>query len=296
MSANAPFYIPRLTVIGVGLIGGSLAAALKQANAVGEVTGVGRRRENLETALNMGLIDHIEQSPAKAVQQADMVFLATPVCSVGQLLAGLKESLLDSAVITDAGSIKQEVVEVARRELGSAFHQFVPGHPIAGAERSGAAAASADLYAHRKVVLTPTPDTNSNAVDMVRRMWKLTGADVSEMPADAHDEIFAATSHLPHMLAYALVSYLLHADQQRGFFDYAAGGFADFTRIASSDPDMWRDICLCNRDALANAISGYEKTLGDLKQMILQGDGEGLHALFGEAKAHRDEWLETRKK
>jgi len=293
--AEKPLFIPRLVVIGVGLIGGSLAAALKRKQAVGEVVGVGRNLENLQTALDRGLIDRFEQNPAKAVQDADLVLLATPVCSTAGILEKIKNHVPDSAILTDVGSIKQEVINAVKSVYGFLPGRFVPGHPIAGAEKSGAAAADADLFLHRKVVLTPEPETDPQALEFIRRMWRLTGAQVSEMPAQSHDEIFAATSHLPHMLAYALVSYLLHADNDRGFFNYAAGGFADFTRIASSDPAMWRDVALCNRDALLDAVSGFEQTLSRLKAMIEQGDGSGLYELFDEAKSHRDDWLEKRK-
>lgn len=291
---SEPFFIPTLAVIGVGLIGGSLAAALKKSRSAGKVIGVGRKRENLEIARRMGIVDEIEQDIAKAVASADVILLATPVCSTGKLLATIREHLLPSAIITDVGSIKQEVLSAAQRELGDTFPRFIPGHPIAGAENSGAAAANADLFIDRKVVLTPAPETSLEALETIRRMWLQAGAELSEMPAQSHDEIFAATSHLPHILAYTLVSYLLHSDNGRGFFEYAAGGFADFTRIASSDPSMWRDICLCNREALTEAIDGFEQALAGLKQMIRQGDESGLHDLFEEAKSHRDEWLEKR--
>ncbi len=292
--SDKSFFIPRLTVIGVGLIGGSLAAALKSKQAVGEVVGVGRNLENLQTALDRGLIDRHDQDPARAVRGADLVLLATPVCSTGEVLARIRDHLPGQAILTDVGSIKQQVINAAKTEYGFMPGRFVPAHPIAGAEKSGAAAADAGLFMKHKVVLTPEPETDREALTLVRRMWQLTGAEVTELPAQSHDEIFAATSHLPHMLAYALVSYLLHADNGRGFFEYAAGGFADFTRIASSDPTMWRDVGLCNRDPLVDAISGFEQILGKLKSMIKQGDAAGLYTMFEEAKSHRDDWLEKR--
>jgi prephenate dehydrogenase len=230
--------IERLCVIGVGLIGGSLARALRAAGQVREIIGTSRNADHLRRAVELGVIDRFDTDPARAVQGADMVFVSVPLGAMGSVFAAIRHSLDKNAVVTDGGSAKSSVVADVRRALGEIPPWFVPGHPIAGTERSGVEASFAELYRGRRVILTPLPETDSKAVARVRAMWEATGAVVREMDVAHHDEVLAATSHLPHVLAFALVDSLARMSEQREIFEYAAGGFRDFTRIASSDPVM----------------------------------------------------------
>jgi len=280
--------IRRLCVIGVGLIGGSLARALRAAGEVEAIVGCGRNEANLRRAVELGVIDSFETDPGRAVRGADMVLVAVPLGAMRQVFAAIKNALDDDAVLTDAGSAKASVIEDARVAFGRVPVTFVPGHPIAGTENSGVEASFAELYQNRRVILTPQPETESRATDRVRAMWKAAGAVVSEMDAAHHDQVLAATSHLPHVLAYTLVDTLARMDQQQEIFDYAAGGFRDFTRIASSDPVMWRDICLANGAALTAMIERFSTDLDSLKREIEAHDGERILATFRAAKAARD--------
>ncbi len=281
--------INKLAIVGVGLIGGSLARALKRAGAVREVLGYGRSLENLQRAVALQAIDYAEPSLARVAQQADMIVLAVPVGSMAEILVGLAPYLSERTVLTDAGSVKGSVVAAARAALGRHFPRFVPGHPIAGTEKSGVEAALPDLFEGRRVVLTPLPETERAALEQVQAMWRAAGAQVSLMPVERHDQALAATSHLPHVLAYALVDLLARMDGDRTLFDFAAGGFQDFTRIASSDPVMWRDICLANRQALGPVLRRYRDELDAVLAAIEQGDGVRLLETFGRAKRVRDE-------
>lgn len=283
--------INKLTLIGVGLIGGSFALALREAGLVREVAGVGRSAENLSAALGMYVIDASVTDPAQAVQGADVVLLAVPVGQLDEILAAIAPHLGTNTVVTDVGSTKQDVVALARRHFGTHFPRFVPGHPIAGAEKSGVKAARGDLFRERNVVLTPLPETDAAAIDLVARLWQGCGAKVSQMQPADHDMLFAAVSHLPHMLAFALVDYIADQANAEQLFGFAASGFRDFTRIAGSSPEMWRDICLANRDALLQQIGGYEKELAQIKALIAAGDGVGLQALFGRARDARQKYL-----
>ncbi len=281
--------IDKLAIIGVGLIGGSLARALKRAGAVREVLGYGRSLENLQRAVALQAIDYAETSLARVAQQADLIVLAVPVGSMAEILAGLAPYLSERTVLTDAGSVKGSVVAAARAALGRHFPRFVPGHPIAGTERSGVEAALPDLFEGRRVVLTPLPETERAALEQVQAMWRAAGARVSLMAVGRHDEALAATSHLPHVLAYALVDLLARLDSDRTLFDFAAGGFQDFTRIASSDPVMWRDICLANRQVLGPVLRHYRDELDAVLAAIERGDGDRLLETFSRAKRVRDE-------
>ena len=281
--------INKLAIVGVGLIGGSLARALKRAGAVREVLGYGRSLENLQRAVALQAIDYAEPSLARVAQQADMIVLAVPVGSMAEILVGLAPYLSERTVLTDAGSVKGSVVAAARAALGRHFPRFVPGHPIAGTEKSGVEAALPDLFEGRRVVLTPLPETERAALEQVQAMWRAAGAQVSLMPVERHDQALAATSHLPPVLAYALVDLLARMDGDRTLFDFAAGGFQDFTRIASSDPVMWRDICLANRQALGPVLRRYRDELDAVLAAIEQGDGVRLLETFGRAKRVRDE-------
>jgi len=286
--------IKRLTILGVGLIGGSWARALKEAGAVGEVVGWGRDAARLSQAQSLGVIDRAEQDLAQAVTGAELVVLATPISVMAGLFERLAALPLDDLVVTDVGSVKAEVVRMARAGLGARFSRFVPGHPVAGDEKTGAAAARADLFQGHRVVLTPAAETDAAALALVRRLWETAGAEVVEMDAAHHDRLLAATSHLPHVLAFALVDCLAGGEGGEEILRYAAGGFRDLTRIASSDPVMWRDICLANREALLAALGEFESHLQRVKDMIEAGQGEALGELFGRAKAARDRFCTKR--
>jgi prephenate dehydrogenase len=283
--------IGRLVVVGVGLIGGSFAAALRRAGAVREVVGLGRTREALGRARELGLIDAACDDAAEALRGADLVMLAMPVGATRVALERIAPHLGPATIVTDAGSTKTDVVAAARAVLGPAFARFVPGHPIAGAEKSGADAAFPDLFRGRKTVLTPGAETSPEALRAVRAAWESSGAEVREMSPDAHDAIFAAVSHLPHLLAYALVHDVASRPQAATLFEYAASGFRDFTRIASSHPEMWRDICVANRAALSRELGRYRAALDAMQRLVDAGDGPALEALFRDAREARDRWI-----
>jgi len=280
--------IDRLAIIGVGLIGSSLALALKQAGAVGQVVGYGRNRHNLEKGVELGVIDRFEATIAECVADADVIVVAVPLGAMQQVFAELKSSIRADAVITDVGSAKASVIAAARAELGDVFARFVPGHPIAGTEQSGVEAGFASLYQSRRVILTPLKQTAADAIEVVDRMWQHCGAIMEYLSVEHHDKVLAATSHLPHMLAYALVHHLSHLNDHEEIFRYASGGFRDFTRIASSDPVMWRDVCLSNGDALLEFIEGYKLELDMVSSAIKANDADKLLELFGKAKSERD--------
>lgn len=284
--------IERLAVIGVGLIGGSLARALRAAGAVGEVVGCGRSAENLKLAVELGVIDRFTHDPAEAVDGADTVFVAVPLGAIRGVLAALDGRLRADAVVTDGGSVKGSVVADAAAVFGRVPAWLVPGHPIAGTERSGVEASFPELYHNRRVILTPLPETDPEALARVTRMWETAGARVSCMDVAHHDEILAATSHLPHMLAFGLVDALSRMRENDEIFRYAAGGFRDFTRIASSSPVMWRDICMANREALGAMLGRFSVEMGELADSIRQGDGEHLLAIFERAKTARDRFVD----
>jgi len=284
--------IRRLAIIGVGLIGGSLARALRVAGAVGEVIGCGRTRTNLERAVELRVIDRYSQDIGAAVAGADMVMLAVPLGAMESAFRAMRDHLAPDAVITDGGSVKGSVVEDARRAFGRVPENFVPGHPIAGTEQSGAEASFAELYRNRRVILTPLPETDRQALRRVETMWRQCGAEVTEMAVAHHDEVLAATSHLPHMLAYSLVDSLARMKENDEIFRYAAGGFRDFTRIASSNPVMWRDICLANRSALGQMLKHFAGELHDLADALSSGDGDRLLQIFERAKAARDRYVD----
>ncbi|MEA3275266.1 MAG: prephenate dehydrogenase/arogenate dehydrogenase family protein [Pseudomonadota bacterium] len=284
--------IERLAVIGVGLIGGSLARALRAAGEVGEVVGCGRSRGNLEKARELGVIDRFTHDPAEAVEGADLVFLAVPLGAMRETFAAIREKLRGDAVVTDGGSVKGSVVADAVAAFGSLPARLVPGHPIAGTERSGVEAAFPELYQNRRVILTPLPQTDPDALQRVTRMWQTCGARVTCMDVDHHDEVLAATSHLPHMLAFGLVDALARMRENDEIFRYAAGGFRDFTRIASSNPVMWRDICIANREALGAMLDSFSAEMADLADTIRRGDGDHLLEIFERARAARDRYVD----
>jgi len=279
----------RVAVIGVGLIGGSFALALKAAKLCGHVVGIGRSAVNLQLAKERGIIDSI----AAQAPDADLVLVATPVAQFPAVLAALAPQLKPSAIVMDAGSTKRDVVAAARAALGAKISQFVPAHPIAGAERSGAAAASADLFRGKRVVLAPLPENAAASLAAVEAAWTACGARVTRMSAEEHDAVFAAVSHLPHLLAYALVHEFAGRGNSAQLFGYAAGGFRDFTRIASSHPEMWRDICVANREPLLAELDRYAAKLRALRPLLERGDGAALEKLFAEARAARERWLSS---
>ena len=280
--------IDKLCIIGVGLIGSSLSLALKHAGAVGEVVGYGRNRDNLEKGCQLGVLDRYETSIAAAVKDADVIVVAVPLGAMQQVFAEIASAAPADALITDVGSAKGSVVRAALAELGDGIARFVPGHPIAGGEQSGVEAGYATLYQGRRVILTPLPQTDAAASARIDAMWRKCGADIEYLDIDHHDKVLAATSHLPHMLAYALVHHLSNLNEHEEIFRYAAGGFLDFTRIASSDPVMWRDVCIANGDALVDLIEQYQGELDRIKLAIKTRDADELLRLFGRAKSQRD--------
>lgn len=283
--------IDKLALVGTGLIGGSFALALKQAGAVREVLGVGRNPARLIIARELGLIDRaVDWAEAG---QADCILLAMPVGETGTVLKKLAPHLKSGAIVTDAGSTKADVVKAARAALGPRFADFVPGHPIAGSEQSGPGAARIDLYQGKRVVLTPQAETRADASATVRALWEAVGAQVETLDAAQHDRIFAAVSHLPHLAAFALVDDLAQRADGDTFFRFAAGGFRDFTRIAGSSPEMWRDIALANRDALVTELDAYLDALQSLRQAIDAGDADALLKIFSRARAAREHWINT---
>ena len=283
----------RLAVIGVGLIGGSFALAVKQAKLASHVVGAGRNPANLKLALERGAIDSIAADPAAAARGADMILVAAPVAQFHSIFAALAPSLKTSAIVTDAGSTKRDVVCAARAALGSKVGQFVPGHPVAGGERSGVVAASPDLFRDRRVVLTPLPENSQDAVRRVENLWQACGARITRLGAEEHDAVLAAVSHLPHLLAFALVHDVARRENAAQLFSYAAGGFRDFTRIASSHPEMWRDICIANRDRLLEELKRYQGQLASIEKLLQASDAKSLEKLFADARAARDQWLKS---
>lgn len=290
--------IKHLCIIGVGLIGGSLALSLKKSHACERITGCGRQAENLDKAIEMGVIDDYQLDPAEAVKGCDVIVLAVPMGSMRAILQQIKPSLQPDTVITDVGSAKSLLLSAAAEVFSDLPTGLVPGHPIAGNESSGVAAATVDLYQGRRVILTPHAQSSAAAIDTVTCMWQSCGAEVKQMSAELHDHILAATSHLPHLLAFSLVRELANSSHHDDIFRYAAGGLRDFTRIAESDPVMWRDICLSNKEAILAAIDRYREELDRLQQTIRAEDGESLHEMFAEAhaaRAHFRKLLDERK-
>ncbi len=280
--------IDKLAIIGVGLIGSSLSLALKQVGAVGEVIGYGRNRDNLARGIELGVLDRYESTIEDAVKDADIVVVAVPMGAMSSVFAELAGKLRSDAIVTDVGSSKGAVVKAARASLGADFARFVPGHPIAGTEKSGVEAGFASLYQGRRVILTPLAETDARATARIDAMWRECGAEIEYLEIQHHDKVLAATSHLPHMLAFALVHHLSNLNDHEEIFRYAAGGFRDFTRIASSDPVMWRDVCIANGDALIELIEQYQDELKRVTTAIQDGNADELLRLFSRAKSERD--------
>ena len=288
-----PMLFERVAILGVGLIGGSFALALKQAKACRHIAGAGRNAANLELALERGVIDSIAADAVAAAHGADLVLLAAPVAQFPKLFRDVASVLGPKAVLTDAGSTKRDVVAAARAALGRKIAQFVPAHPIAGAEKSGAGAANADLFRGKRVIVTPLAENSDSTVRKVHDAWSACGARIARMDPEEHDAILGAVSHLPHVLAYALVHELASRHNGAQLFGYAAGGFRDFTRIASSHPEMWRDICIANRDRLLEELKKYHKELDSIAKLLEAGDAAGLEKVFAEAREARDKWIHS---
>jgi prephenate dehydrogenase len=287
MSNNNPLYIPIVAIVGVGLIGGSLALALKEAGVAGRILGFDLDRHNLAQAVQLGVIDHACSGPEE-LSVADLIFLAAPVLAMPAALTAIAPHLKPGAILTDGGSVKGAVIAVLEPLIPPKI-RYVPGHPISGTERSGVTAAFASLYHGKRCILTPTERTDPQALALVTALWQAVGSEVMLMDAEKHDRILAAISHLPHMVAYALVNAVGAYDRyEENILLYSAGGFRDFTRIASSDPTMWRDIALTNRDALLEMIERFEADLSQLKEAIRTADASALHAYFLRSKLNRD--------
>jgi len=284
--------IAKLVVCGVGLIGGSFALALREAGLVGHIVGVGRRPEPLAAAQQLGIIDEISTDWADALAGADLVLLAMPVGQMDAVAAAMAPHLGPDTVVTDAGSTKRDVIEAIYRHLGAHLANVVPAHPIAGAEKSGPTAAQADLYQGRKLIVTPLPENRPEAMSRVREAWAACGAVLHEMSPQEHDRVFAAVSHLPHLLAFGLVHDLAGRANAEQLFSYAASGFRDFTRVAGSHPEMWRDICVANRHSLLAELDAYLAELAYLRALLVAGDGPALEAVFDMASRARNTWAD----
>ncbi|NOR43360.1 MAG: prephenate dehydrogenase/arogenate dehydrogenase family protein [Gammaproteobacteria bacterium] len=286
--------INNLCVIGTGLIGGSFCLALKESGCCATIIGTGRTEATLIKAQSLKIIDSYSMDISEAVKDADVVFVSVPLGAMEsvftQISAGLKQAGNDSAVITDAGSSKQEVIRIADKVFADNANHFVAGHPIAGTEKSGPESAFAELYNDRRVILTPTDNTDADAVKLITALWEMTGATVESMAADHHDKVLAATSHLPHVIAFGLVHCLENMDDIEDVFRFAAGGFRDVTRIASSDPTMWRDICLNNQQPILEMMKRYRDELDMLYNALEAGDGDKLIEVFEHAKNTRDKF------
>lgn len=290
------YTLNKLVIIGVGLIGGSFAMALRKAGMVKFIVGLGRNKENLQRALNLGVIDKIADDPASAMRDADFVMLAMPVRQTATIMAKIAPHIGSKTILTDVGSTKQNVIAAAQSYLTDNLKNFVPGHPIAGAELSGVGAAQADLFRNKHLILTPLAQTAAHAIDQVTKCWQSCGAQVSQMRADEHDKILAATSHLPHILAFTLMNYLRNNSENNpdNLLRFAGSGFRDFTRIASSSPEMWRDICLANREALLTQIDAYKSALTFLQKDLANNDAHALEEAFTEARNMREYWLKKK--
>ncbi len=281
--------IDKICIIGVGLIGGSFAAGLKQSNQVQTIVGFGRNEDNLIKAKSLNVIDEYSLDIATALKGVDLVLIATPVDSFGAVLELIKPHITDLVIISDVGSTKGSVVSIAKSIFGKVPARFIPAHPIAGKEKSGVEASDSALFYNKRVILTPEENADKSAIEKVSGLWKILGAQVEIMTYKKHDDLLAMTSHLPHMLAFGLMDYLIESNPDA--CDYAAGGFKDFSRIASSDATMWRDICLNNSVDIVKHIQGYQQALDKLSDLVKNKESDALHKLFSEAKSARDEWI-----
>ena len=285
--------IDTLCIVGTGLIGGSLARDLKRLGEVGEVVGSSRRTANLQRAIDLGVIDRFDVDAARAAAGADMVVVAVPLGAVPAVFERIRDAVREDAIITDVGSAKGSVVAAARAALGSRLSRFVPAHPVAGTEDSGVDASVERLFERRRVIVTPIAETDPDALARVSTMWRAVGSEVIEMDVAHHDRVLAATSHLPHMLAYTLVDMIGCMKERTEILRYAAGGLRDFTRVASSDPQMWHDICLANRDAMVDVLDRFGSELDRLTDAVRRGDGEFVRSVFTRSKSIRDGYIRS---
>ncbi|MBQ0724766.1 MAG: prephenate dehydrogenase/arogenate dehydrogenase family protein [Cycloclasticus sp.] len=285
----------KICIIGVGLIGGSIARACKENKLAEQIIGTGRRPENLQKAVELGVIDGYENSVTAAVKGADLVVICSPVGSFKSIFTELKATWSDTCVYTDVGSTKESVVNALATVFDDIPGNFVAAHPIAGSENNGVEASTVDLFVDKRVIITPVVTTQKTAIKACGVWWQAMGAIVSEMTVQHHDEVFAATSHLPHVLAYSLVELLKNKQDEREIFEYAAGGFKDFTRIASSDPDMWSDICLANGPQLVKVMKELEQLNRKISSLIKDNDKQGLLEIFQSAQGARDYFLSLQK-
>ena len=281
--------INKITIVGVGLIGGSLAKALKEKNLAKTVFGYGRDRSRLDDAKKSNIIDDYSTQIEEALNHADIIVIATPVGTFRDVFNEVKSLINDDVIISDVGSTKTNIVDIAKEVLGDKSQCFVPAHPIAGKEKSGFEVSDGNLYNGKKVIITPIEDNSSESIQVIESMWKNVGAEVDFMSPQSHDDLLGMTSHLPHMLAFSLVNYLV--DQNPSASIYAGGGFKDFSRIASGDAVMWRDICLQNKDKIITHLRGYQSTVEELIDAIDQEERDKLELLFATAKKTRDSWI-----
>ena len=286
----------KLVIIGVGLIGGSFALALRKAGLVRHITGLGRSRENLQHALELGILDEATDNYSQALEKADLVLLAVPVGQTAGILERINPYLESQTIISDVGSTKQDVIAAARSSIPGHFKNFVPAHPIAGAELSGANAANADLFRDKDLILTPSDETDNDALENIKKLWQGCGAHISLMQPYQHDEILSKISHLPHILAFALMNILSSGNDNDLYWlhKFTGGGFRDFTRIAGSSPEMWRDICLANRELLLEQINTYQNELTRMHEMLEDNDGAALEKSFLNAQVTRLKFLKDK--
>ncbi len=291
MSTPAVFESGKITIIGVGLIGGSLGLGLRRNARVGEIVGISRTERTLEKALELGVIDRASRNIAQEVVDSDIVVVAVPVQSIDTVFSQIASADYAGAIVTDVGSVKCSVIESGRSQFSTDYGKFVPAHPIAGTEHSGVEAAYAELFENRYTIITGDSSTEFEAIETVRSMWESVGSVIKFMEADEHDAVLAASSHLPHMLAFSLVHFIDSLPIGQRCFEFAAGGFYDFTRIASSDADMWRDICASNASHITRHLDGYIQSLMNLRTSIERNDTAAIHDIFSHAKRSRDAWI-----
>lgn len=282
-------YFEKVTVIGVGLIGGSVARSLKKNKLCGRITGCSRREEELQKGVELGVIDDYNLSMAEAAKDANLIIISVPLGVFEKVFAEIKDVISDNTLITDVGSAKGSVIRSASLVFDELPPGLVPGHPIAGNEKSGVEASFDSLFENRCTIITPTEKSSQSAIDGIQQMWESIGAKVVSMTPEHHDLVLAATSHLPHVLAYSLVDTLGQMHEHSEIFQFAAGGFRDFTRIASSDPVMWRDICLHNKDAILTVLKSYERQLKCIENAINDQNSTEIEKIFLRAKKARDE-------
>ncbi len=285
--------LKKVTIAGVGLIGGSFALALRSAGVKAELVGIGRDPDVMRQALELGIVDRVAENAADAYSGADLILIAAPVAQTSVILSQILPFLGPDTVVTDVGSTKADGVAAARLVMGERIGQFVPAHPIAGRELNGPAAAISDLYAGKKLVITALPENPKASVNLVEDLWKICGAQIHFLSPEAHDAVFASVSHLPHLLAYALVDEVSRRDNADTLFQYAASGFRDFTRIAGSSPEMWRDIAMANRDALLHELDAYIANVSATRTALAERDADSLLRTFSRAQSARQRWIEA---